>query len=162
MAAEGGALAPVLGPLLEALHRRHFTIAVAESCTGGLLSAALTELPGSSEYFLGGMVTYANEAKMAVLGVDAATLRAHGAVSAEVAEAMARGVLKLFNSDIAVSVTGIAGPDAEGDKPVGLTFIGVAGPAGVTVRQFNWAGGRAANRAASVEAALQMAAEISL
>ena len=87
------------------------------------MAAALTEEPGSSDYFLGGVVSYANDAKMQVLGVDQATLEAHGAVSPEVARQMAEGARGLFGADVAVSVTGIAGPDAQGSKPVGLTYI---------------------------------------
>lgn len=157
---EGGSLGPVLTPLQEVLRKRHLTIAVAESCTGGLLAAALTELPGSSESFLGGMVTYANEAKIGILGVDAAMLEAQGAVSAEVAQQMARGATEVFSADVGLGVTGIAGPDSQGDKPVGLTFIAARHDGRSLVRQFNWNGGRAANRAASVEAAIQLATEL--
>lgn len=160
MVLEGSSLSPVLSPLQDALHRHKWTIAVAESCTGGMLAAALTDLPGSSEYFLGGLVTYANDAKMDMLGVDAGTLREKGAVSAEVAEQMAVGARRVFGSDVAVGVTGIAGPEADGEKPVGLTYIAAASAAGVEVRRYNWNGGRAANRVASVEAAIQLATEV--
>lgn len=157
---EGSSLSPLISPLQDALRRRNLTIAVAESCTGGLLAAALTDLPGSSDSFLGGMVTYANEAKIEILGVDAAMLAAHGAVSAEVAEQMARGATEVFGADVGLGVTGIAGPDPEGEKPVGLTFIGARHGDKSVVRQYNWNGGRAANRIASVEAAIQLATEI--
>jgi PncC family amidohydrolase len=136
------------------------TIAVAESCTGGLVAAALTDLPGSSEYFLGGLVTYANGAKIDLLGVDAKMIREHGAVSRQVARQMALGVRKMFGSDVAVSVTGIAGPTAEGGKPVGLTFIAASNGHQTVVRRYQWNGGRASNRVASVEAAIQLATEI--
>jgi nicotinamide-nucleotide amidase len=157
---EGSSLSPVLAPLQEVLRRRRLTIAVAESCTGGLLAAALTDLPGSSGSFLGGMVTYANEAKIEVLGVDEAIIGAHGAVSAKVAAQMARGATTVFGADVGIGVTGIAGPDSEGDKPVGLTFIGAQHGDRSLVREYNWKGGRAANRLASVEAAIQLATEI--
>jgi PncC family amidohydrolase len=157
---EGSSLSPILSPLQQALHRRKMTISVAESCTGGLVAAALTDLPGSSEYFLGGMVTYANEAKIDLLGVDAEMIRKHGAVSRQVARQMAVGARTVFGSDVAVSVTGIAGPTAEGDKPVGLTFIGASDGKKTVVRRYKWNGGRASNRVASVEAAIQLATEI--
>ena len=157
---ERSSLSPVLAPLQEVLRRRRLTIAVAESCTGGLLAAALTELPGSSESFLGGMVTYANEAKIEVLGVDEAMIGAHGAVSAVVAAQMARGATTVFGADVGIGVTGIAGPDSEEDKPVGLTFIGARHGDQGLVREYNWTGDRAFNRAASVEAAIKLAAEI--
>jgi len=149
---------------LRALHdllgERGLRIAVAESCTGGLLAAALTELPGSSESFVGGLVTYANEAKINALGVDEAMIAAHGAVSPEVAAQMARGAVLMFDADVGIGVTGIAGPASEGDKPVGLTFIAVKGSEREIVRQYNWSGDRDFNRGASVEAALQLAAEL--
>ena len=160
MAPAGSPGSPTLGSLQRVLRERGLTISAAESCTGGLVCAALTDLPGSSDYFIGGIVTYANRAKVKQLGVDQATLDRVGAVSPEVAEQMARGVKALFGSDIALSVTGIAGPGAEGPKPAGLTYVGVAFEDRVDVREFQWTGDRAANRADSVEAALQMAVAI--
>ncbi|MFN2466424.1 MAG: CinA family protein [Candidatus Dormibacteria bacterium] len=157
---EGSSLSPVLAPLQKALRERRLTICAAESCTGGLVCAALTDLPGSSEYFMGGVVTYANDAKMGLLGVDRSMLDRLGAVSHEVAQTMVTGVRELFGADVAISVTGIAGPDAQGDKPVGLTYIGVAFRDTVEVREYHWIGGRASNRVASVEAALALASEI--
>jgi nicotinamide-nucleotide amidase len=157
---EGSSLSPVIAPLQRLLREKHLTICAAESCTGGLICAALTDLPGSSEYFLGGIVTYANAAKMAQLGVREATLREHGAVSREVAEQMVRGVHAMFGADVALSVTGVAGPGAEEAKPPGLTYIGCLADGRVEVRQFNWIGGRASNRVASVEAALALATEM--
>lgn len=124
------------------------------------MSAALTDLPGSSEYFLGGMVTYANGAKIDLLGVDREMIERYGAVSPEVAELMARGVLKLFQSDVGVSVTGVAGPTADGPKPVGLTYVAAARGDRHAVREHRFHGDRAANRAAGVEAAIQIAFEI--
>jgi PncC family amidohydrolase len=157
---EGSSLSPVLAPLQEVLRARGLTICAAESCTGGLICAALTDLPGSSEYFLGGVVAYANAAKVAVLGVREATLEEFGAVSREVAAEMVLGVRGVFGADVALSVTGVAGPGAEGPKPAGLTYIGCAVKDRVEVRQYNWTGGRASNRIASVEAALALATEI--
>ncbi|WP_258360077.1 competence/damage-inducible protein A [Moorella sulfitireducens (nom. illeg.)] len=105
---------------------RHLTLAVAESCTGGLLAHRVTNVPGSSDYFLGGMVTYSNEAKIKLLGVAEEILAAHGAVSPEVAAAMARGVRRAFAADIGVGITGIAGPGGSTPaKPVGLVYIGL-------------------------------------
>jgi len=102
-------------------------VACAESCTGGLVQAALTEVPGSSEVFNGGVVSYSNQAKINILGVKPEIINNFGAVSSECADAMARGALKLFNADFAVSVTGIAGPDGgSDDKPVGTVWFGVA------------------------------------
>lgn len=137
--------------------RRRLTVALAESCTGGLVAATLTAVPGSSAYLLGGVVSYADEAKRDVLGVDPSVLSAHGAVSAQVARAMAVGVRERFGADLAASVTGIAGPDGGSPaKPVGLTYVGVADSGGVDVRRFVWTGDRAANRRDSVVAALEL------
>jgi nicotinamide-nucleotide amidase len=114
----------------EGLRRAGKTLALAESCTGGLVSERITRVSGSSEYFLGGLVPYSNDAKIDFLGVDPATLAAHGAVSAETAREMADGARRRFGSDYAISITGIAGPDgATPEKPVGTVWIGLA-PAG--------------------------------
>jgi len=133
------------------------TVAAAESCTGGLVGHAITEVPGSSGYFLGAIVAYADEAKVALLDVPASTIAAHGAVSAQVAVAMATGARGRVSAHLTVAVTGIAGPEGgTADKPVGLTYVAVAGPAGSDVRRFGWTGDRAANKRASAEAALEM------
>ena len=151
------ALAQQVGERLRQLRK---SIAVAESCTGGLLGAALTDVPGSSAYFLGGVISYADQVKVDQLGIPEATLRQYGAVSEQVAAAMAAGVRRLLHADIGVSVTGVAGPDAEGSKPVGLTFIGIAAGGGksmtVTTHRFQWTGDRWDNRRRSVIAALEL------
>ena len=135
---------------------RGLTVAVAESCTGGLIAATLTTVPGSSGYFLGGVVSYSNAAKEAFLDVPATTLTAHGAVSAQVAKAMAVGARARFAAALAVGITGIAGPDGgSAEKPVGLTYLGVADAAGSEVRRFAFDGDRAANREAGTRAALE-------
>ncbi|HUT26674.1 MAG TPA: nicotinamide-nucleotide amidohydrolase family protein [Methanomassiliicoccales archaeon] len=113
--------------LLNALRQKRLTIAVAESCTGGRICDKLTNVPGSSDVFLGGVVAYSNDSKVKLLGVSLEVLGTHGAVSSECAAAMAAGVRKAFNSDMGISVTGIAGPGgATKEKPVGLVFIGVS------------------------------------
>lgn len=142
------------------LSERGWTLGTAESCTGGLVGHLITNLPGSSEFFLGGIVAYANAVKERVLGVSAELLRAHGAVSAEVAAAMAEGAKRVLGVDIALSVTGIAGPGGgTPGKPVGTVYIALAGPAGVSVRHFCWPEGRERNKELSAEAALQMLEE---
>jgi nicotinamide-nucleotide amidase len=139
-----------------ALRERSLTVAVAESCTGGLVLHRLTNIPGSSAYVLGGVVAYANAIKQGVLKVKQGTLIAHGAVSAETAQEMADGVRELFKADYAVSITGVAGPDGgTAEKPVGLTYIALAGPDGQHAAERHlWDGDRAAVKAASAEAAL--------
>jgi nicotinamide-nucleotide amidase len=139
---------------------RGLTVAVAESCTGGLVAAAITEIPGSSGYFAGGVVSYADAAKAALLDVPQASLAAHGAVSAQVARSMATGARERLRASIAASVTGIAGPDGgSAEKPVGLTYIGVADARGTDVRRFTWGGDRAGNRLASARAVLELLVE---
>jgi nicotinamide-nucleotide amidase len=125
----GDTMEQVVGRRLKELGQ---TIAVAESCTGGLIGRRLTEVPGSSAYFMEGAITYSNDAKMRALGVSADVLRASGAVSAECAEAMAAGMRVRARTDHTISVTGIAGPDGGTDeKPVGTVYLGYAGPDGV-------------------------------
>ena len=135
---------------------RSLTVALAESCTGGLVASAITEVAGSSGYFLGGVVSYSNEAKAGLLGVPQAALDAHGAVSAQVAKAMAAGAQARFGAALAASVTGVAGPEGGSpEKPVGLTYVGLADGSAVEVRRFNFPGDRAGNREAAVRAALE-------
>ena len=135
---------------------RGLTVALAESCTGGLVAAAITSVPGSSGYFLGGVVSYSDSAKTATLDVAAAALEAHGAVSAQVAKAMATGARARFDASLAASITGVSGPDGGSEaKPVGLTYVGLASGDAVAVRRFTFAGDREANREAAARAALE-------
>lgn len=138
------------------LRQRGLRLAVAESCTGGLLADHITDVPGSSDYFIGGVVAYAYEAKVALLHVSWDTLRLHGAVSRETVIEMARGVRTSLGADIGVSVSGIAGP-AGGlpDKPVGTTWIGLSARDGDWGRLFVWEGDRRANKESSAQAALR-------
>jgi PncC family amidohydrolase len=133
------------------------TVATAESCTGGLVAHELTEVAGSSGYFLGGIVAYADATKQAGLGVPAELIARHGAVSAQVARAMAEGARRVLGADLAVAVTGIAGPGGGTPaKPVGLTYVAVNGPGGREVRRFNWPHDRSANKRASAAAAIEL------
>ncbi len=140
------------------LNQGDLTISTAESCTGGLILSALTDIAGSSAYVEGGLVTYSNEAKIKMLGLRETTLVEFGAVSAATAGEMACGVRSAFDTDYALSVTGIAGPGGgTGEKPVGLTYIGLAGRGGlITVERHIWDGDRIANKMLSVDAALQL------
>jgi len=139
------------------LRKDGLKLAVAESCTGGLLSSRITDVPGSSDYFLGGVVSYSNEAKNILLGVSRKMLREQGAVSRQVVLEMARGVRRDLEADIAVSVSGIAGPGGGlPKKPVGTTWIGLAASDGEWARNFCFHGDRQLNRASAVEAALQL------
>lgn len=134
-------------------------IATAESCTGGLVAKTITDLPGSSAWYLGGVVAYADEVKVQHLGVDPDALRSHGAVSRLVAMQMARGALRRFSADLAVAVTGIAGPGGGTPaKPVGTVWLAVALADGTaTARRFCFAGGRANVRGRSAEEVFRMA-----
>ena len=141
-----------------ALKERGRMLAAAESCTGGMICELLTDVPGSSEYFLGGVVSYANSAKSGLLGVRAETLRSHGAVSAEAAGEMARGVRERFDADLAVAVTGIAGPDGgTPEKPVGLVFFALADrEGGGASKRREFVGDRAAVRRSASLYALEL------
>lgn len=153
------ALLAEAGSLLALLRGRGLRLAAAESCTGGLIAATLTAIAGSSDVVERGFVTYSNEAKCELLGVSAESLASAGAVSEEVARAMADGALSRSRADIALSVTGIAGPGgATETKPVGLVFIGGARRGGtLLVERHVFAGDRAAVREASVSAAFRLA-----
>jgi PncC family amidohydrolase len=136
---------------------RGLTIAVAESCTGGLVAHALTEIAGSSGYFLGGIVSYSNAVKEGQLGVPHDVLVAHGAVSAQTGRAMAEGARSRLGVDVAASITGVAGPSGGSEaKPVGLTYVAVADEEGVEVRRHQWAFDRAGNKRASAAAAIEL------
>jgi nicotinamide-nucleotide amidase len=139
---------------------RSLTVGAAESETGGLVAHAITEVAGSSGYFLGSIVAYSNEAKQAVLGVPASILAAHGAVSAQTARAMASGARARLGVDLAIAITGIAGPGGGSEaKPVGLTYVASADADGEDVRKFQWTAGRAENKRLSAEAALELVLE---
>ena len=139
-----------------ALRDSRFTLVTAESCTGALVASRITDVSGSSAYFMGGVVAYSYEAKAALLGVSWDTLNGKGAVSQETVLEMARGARKVFSVDIAVSVSGIAGPGGGTDeKPVGTTWIGLVAPDGEWARHFVWDGDRVQNKHYSSEAALQ-------
>ena len=139
------------------LRKKKLKLAVAESCTGGLVCDRITNIPGSSEYFMGGIVAYAYEAKVKLLGVSWDTLTAFGAVSRQVVLEMARGACRALETELGVSVSGIAGPGGETDeKPVGTTWIGLSTPDGEWARGFCWDGNRLENKAASAEAVLQI------
>jgi PncC family amidohydrolase len=142
--------------LREIMCARGLTLAAAESCTGGLVADRITNVSGSSEYFPGGVVAYAYEAKVNLLGVSWDTLNVHGAVSAETVLEMARGARKIFNADIGISVSGIAGPTGGlPGKPVGTTWFGLVANGGEWARHFVWDGNRLQNKHYSSEAALQ-------
>jgi nicotinamide-nucleotide amidase len=140
-----------------ALVERSWRVATAESCTGGLLAKRLTDVPGSSRYLERGFVTYSNESKLELLGVDRATLEAQGAVSAAVAEAMARGARERARVEVGVGITGIAGPEGGSEnKPVGLVFVAVSSPLGDVVRMLRLAGSRATVRERAAQTALDL------
>lgn len=147
-------LEEIVGRLLA---EQGLTIAVAESCTGGLIAHRLTNVPGSSAYFMGGVVAYANEVKERVLGVSGETLSAHGAVSEETAREMARGARRLFGTDVAISSTGIAGPTGgTPQKPVGLVYVALATQGLERCERHLWRGDRLENKRRTAEAALEM------
>ena len=144
----------VVGRLLQ---ERGLMVSVAESCTGGLLGHRITGVPGSSRYFERGVLVYSNAAKQELIGVPEELLRAHGAVSAPVAEAMVKGVAGVGRSACALAITGVAGPDGgTPDKPVGTVFVGALSPGGTSVRRFRFAGDREGVKWQSTQAALDM------
>jgi PncC family amidohydrolase len=139
------------------LQERGLKLVLAESCTGGLLGSRITDVPGSSEYFLGSVVAYAYEAKADVLNVSWNTLNTKGAVSRETVLEMAHGARNLLKADIAISISGIAGPGGgTPEKPVGTTWIGFVTDKGEWARTFRFSGDREANKVFAVEAALQL------
>jgi nicotinamide-nucleotide amidase len=147
---------PLARDLGSQLIKDGLTVSVAESCTGGMVGSLITDQPGSSAYFMGGVIAYSDDVKRAELGVPAELLARHGAVSREVAIAMAEGVRSKLSTALAVSITGIAGPDAEGPKPAGLTYIAVATTRGTTCSEFRFKGDRWANRREAADEALRM------
>jgi nicotinamide-nucleotide amidase len=150
-------LAQSVGDLL---NQQHMTLGLAESCTGGMVASYITDIAGSSAYFAGAVVAYSNQVKERVLGVPASMLERHGAVSAETVMAMARGARKLLHVDVAVAVTGIAGPSGGApDRPIGLTYIGLASSRGELWRKHIWTGNRRQNREQSARAALELLKE---
>ena len=160
--ASGGAPESSPAELAEVLGGTGLTVSVAESITGGMIGSLITEQPGSSGYFVGGVIAYSNEVKRKQLGVSAGLLDSVGAVSREVGEAMAHGVRSRLGTSLGVAVTGIAGPGAEGtNKPVGLTYIAVASDGHVAAREFKFDGDRASiRRQAAAEALRMLIAEV--
>lgn len=147
-----------VGKLLRA---RGWRLAAAESCTGGLIGHLLTNVPGSSTYYLGSITAYAYEAKVRLLGVSWETLETYGAVSEETVLAMARGVRRALGADVGISVSGIAGPGGgTPEKPVGLTWIGISTPHTDTAFKFVWDGNRLQNKEWSAEKALEILVQI--
>lgn len=143
--------------VLRESHEAGLTIAAAESCTGGMIAAALTDVPGSSDVFLGGVVSYSDHLKETALHVPAETLSSQGAVSAETAEAMALGVRELTGADVCVSVTGVAGPGGgTAEKPVGLVWFGVLSSRGAFQESFRFPGERAIVRMRATTRALEL------
>jgi PncC family amidohydrolase len=136
---------------------KSWNLAVAESCTAGLIGASLTSVPGSSSYFLGGIIAYSNDLKKNLLKVPGTLLDSEGAVSGPVAEAMARGVMVATGAHCGISVTGVAGPDGgTEEKPVGTVWVGVSLPSGTTSRMYNFRGNRDEVREQTVKAALEL------
>lgn len=154
----GSALEEKARDLLERYRRAGLRVATAESCTGGMIAACITQIGGSSDVFERGFVTYSNEAKTDMLGVGVELLAAHGAVSPEVARAMAEGAIAHSRADVAVSVTGIAGPGGgSAEKPVGLVYFGVARRGGGASHERRvFSGDRAAVRLAALEQAMAL------
>jgi PncC family amidohydrolase len=143
-----------IGPLLIA---RGWTLATAESCTGGLMGHAITDISGSSAYFKGGIISYANEIKHRLLNVPEEMLAAHGAVSREVALQMARGARVALGVDVSIAATGVAGPlGGTPAKPVGTVYVAVSSPLGELCEHHVWDGDRIANKRLSAEAGLRL------
>ena len=135
---------------------KRWRVAVAESCTGGLLGGRLTAVPGSSAYFLGGIVAYSNSLKHSLLQVPRDLLEKHGAVSEEVARAMAEGIVQVAGAEAGIAITGVAGPEGSEDKPPGTVYVAVRTPEGTSARLLNLGGGREDVREAAVVEAMRM------
>ncbi len=145
------------------LRARQLTVSVCESCTGGMLGAVITAVPGSSAYFLGGVIAYANSAKTRIVDVRPSLIKRFGVVSDEVAREMASGVRKRLGSHIGIGVTGIAGPDGGSrEKPVGTVFIAIARKTSVTVKRYTFKGSRKKIREAACKHALEQLEELLL
>lgn len=154
---------PEVAAVATVLRQGRLTVAVAESCTGGLLGAVLTALPGASDYMRGGVIAYADSVKADLLGVSRHELATHGAVSEPVALAMAEGVRRRCHAGIGLSVTGVAGPDGGSpEKPVGLIFVAAATGEGARSSRLEGDSGREANRARAVREALRLCMETAL
>jgi PncC family amidohydrolase len=148
---------PLERALVEEMKIRGLTLATAESCTGGLLGARITDVPGASSVYLGGVVAYANSAKAGILGVDPETIRDHGAVSEPTAKAMASGCRERFEAMMGVSITGVAGPDGgTAVNPIGSVWIGVADERASLAHHFQFSGNREMVRERSVAKALEL------
>ncbi|GLW55950.1 CinA family protein [Kitasatospora phosalacinea] len=147
---------PAAARALAALRADGATLAVAESLTGGLLAAALVDVPGASAVFRGSVTAYATELKASVLGVDEGLLDVHGPVHPVVARQMAEGVRRLLGADWALATTGVAGPDPQDGQPVGTVYVALAGPAGTEALRLRLSGGRDTIRHGSVDAALEL------
>ncbi|HOZ71818.1 MAG TPA: CinA family protein [Spirochaetales bacterium] len=159
--AEGAPIESASGALAAVMNAGRATLACAESCTGGLASAAISAIAGASSFFLGCVVSYSNEAKRGLLGVDEGILAAFGAVSEETALAMARGAAAAFGSDFAFSITGVAGPGGGSDeKPVGTVCFGYVSPAAASAERLFFHGDRSEIRTAAATHALRRIAEI--
>ncbi len=144
----------IVGKLLAG---RGLTVSCAESCTGGLLTSRLTDVPGSSAYVKGSVVSYSNEIKELLVGVRAFTLQQHGAVSPQTAGEMAEGIRRAIGTQIGVGITGIAGPDGgTAEKPVGLVYIAVAGDGGTVLQENHFSGSRSEIKRQSTDKALEM------
>ncbi|WP_264031488.1 CinA family protein [Cellulosimicrobium sp. SH8] len=160
-ARDAGAGTPVARPdvvgLLAALEARGWTLATAESLTGGLLSATIVDVPGASRVLRGAVVAYATDVKRSVLGVDGDLLAAHGAVHPDVARQMAERVREVLGADVGVATTGVAGPDPQDGQPPGTVFVAASGPRGTQVRRLHLGGERATVRAGTVAAAVDLA-----
>lgn len=157
-ASNGGEISRLVERLAAVLTRLNYSLAVAESCTGGRLAAAITDVPGVSSFFIGGVVSYSDTVKQALLGVPVEVLAEHGAVSEPTARAMATGVKERLGADVGIGITGIAGPGgALASKPVGLVYVAVASGDRILARRDLWQGNRLEIRRASVRAALELA-----
>ncbi len=148
---------PVVIQLKDQLTEKSLTLAVAESCTGGLLSHILTSISGSSQYFLGGLIAYSNEVKIEILDVKEQTILLYGAVSQQTAQEMAENIRRMFKADIGLSTTGIAGPTGGSPtKPVGLVWLGISTQAGTETFEVHFQGGRTQVKIDAVEESLHL------